>query len=709
MGNGWGRVGRMEDFKLTFREEAEELLTDLEADLLELGGHPDNRDLVDRIFRTVHTIKGSGAMFGFDGMVGFVHELETALDMVRQGRIRISPSLIDVILASCDEIKRMIEGRDPEGRFADELLGLLRRIVPDAAEPGQGDAEAGPVAPVHECAGIDRTYRISFDPLPELFENGTNPSLLLAELARMGHCEILAILDDVPELKAMNPEICYLRWRMRLTTARDPGHIRDVFIFVEDLCRLTITSVDDAVAEEPLSSGPVSAPPFRPEEIRAGPPEGSSSSSVPDTVPTTPRMVPGGEECRESDGASLPNGEGQRRSVRVASGKLDTLVDLVGELVTVQAGLSQRAIRLADPDMILLAEHLEQLIADLRDNTISIRMQPVGGLFARYKRFIHEFSREVGKKVRLVIRGADTELDKTVIERLNDTIVHIIRNCLDHGIESPEIRLKKGKPAEGTILLAAEYSGPHVLIRVGDDGAGIDTAVVRRLAVERGLLADDEEEVPEERLYSVLFAPGFSTVSRANEVSGRGVGMDVVKQRIEELRGGIQIVNDPGKGLSVVLRIPLTLAIIEGLLIRVADTHYVLPISDVEECLEITPENVSESHGRRIVGLRDLIVPYVWLRELFHVRGGRPEISYMVVARQGDLRVGFVVDEVVGEYQTVIRSLGPIYRNARVFSGSTILPDGRLALIVDIPRLVEVAERESLIFSRLREEREARG
>jgi two-component system chemotaxis sensor kinase CheA len=389
-------------------------------------------------------------------------------------------------------------------------------------------------------------------------------------------------------------------------------------------------------------------------------------------------------------------GAGVASSIRVATAKLDSLVDLVGELVTVQARLTQTA-RDADlPLLASIAEEVERLTASLRDTTMNIRMLPIGTTFSKFQRLVRDLSSELGKEIELTTDGAETELDKTVIEQLSDPLVHIIRNCIDHGIERPNVRAAAGKPKQGTIHLAAIHSGAHVLIRVHDDGAGLDADAIRAKAVKKGLLQPDATPT-EQELFELILAPGFSTAQRVTGVSGRGVGMDVVKKAIDGLRGSIEIASAKNAGTTITLKLPLTLAIIDGFLTKTGAEHFVFPLSLVEECVERAPDDVATKHGRHMANVRGRVVPYIRLRDFFDINGAQPAFEQIVIANVEGRRVGFVVDMVVGEHQTVLKSLGKFYRGVEGISGATILCDGTVGLILDVPKLVRIVEQQEAI------------
>jgi len=361
-------------------------------------------------------------------------------------------------------------------------------------------------------------------------------------------------------------------------------------------------------------------------------------------------------------------------------------VDLVGEMVTAQARLNQKASELNNSDLTLITEEIERLVAGLRDNTMSLRMLQIGVTFSSFKRLVRDLSAELGKEIILTTDGGETELDKTVIERLNDPLVHIIRNSIDHGIENPEVRKQAGKPAQGTINLSARHTGAHVAIQISDDGAGLDTQVIRAKALEKGLITLDEN-LTEKEIFQLIFAPGFSTAKSVTDVSGRGVVMDVVKINVESLHGTIEIESRKGKGTTITLKLPLTLAIIDGLMVNIGDDYFILPLSSVEECVELDKKKADKIKGRNILNVRGEVVPYIRLRDQFEIESEKPELEHMVITEVSGERIGFVVDNVIGGHQTVIKSLGPAFKDIQDVSGATILGDGTVALILDVNKL----------------------
>lgn len=694
-----------EQFSSTFREEAAERLAEMEEGLLELERQPDDAELVARIFRAMHTIKGSGAMFGFDAMASFTHEMETTFDRVRNGKVKATRELVELALAGKDLIRTMLSG-DFDSAVRDRLVAAFRAYNGNAGtKPVAAALEKVPEkAPVEEPAEVaEQTFRIRFRPHTDVFLNGTNPASLLDELRALGRCEVVAHSDGVPGLDELDPERCYVWWDAVLVTRKGENAVRDVFMFVEDHADLRIDAIDRATepAEDKklgqilIERGDLTAEQLQEalnSQKRIGEvlcEKGLVSSSLVQSAAVEQKVM---REVRQQREAARNEGGS---SIRVASGKVDTLVNLVGELVIAQARLAQVAGRMDDSELVSIAEDIERLSGELRDNTLNIRMVPIGTTFSRFKRLVRDLSAELGKEIELFTEGAETELDKTVIEQLGDPLVHVIRNSCDHGIEEPAARVAAGKPARGSLRLSAYQSGPSVVVEVHDDGAGLRAESIRAKAIERGLLSPDAHPT-EKELFSLILLPGFSTAASVSNLSGRGVGMDVVKRAIDALHGELEVESEAGQGTTIRFRLPLTLAIIEGLLVAVGDGRYVLPMSLVEECVELTARDVANAHGNLLAAVRGELVPYLRLRDWFGEPGARPPIEQIAIATIDGIRFGFVVDGVIGQLQTVIKTLGKMYRDVRGLAGATILGNGTVALIVDVPTLMRVAQAESM-------------
>ena len=702
----------MDAQKNVYREEAYELLASLEDALIELEQQPQDLDIVGRVFRSMHTIKGSGAMFGFDDIAAFTHTIETVYDLIRDGKLKVTADLISLTLSSCDQIKAMLDASQGLGTVSEaktaELARAFKGYIPKEEPSGEKAVPAAEKTEGKEKG--DRplaTYRILFRPHKDLFANGTNPLPLLNELRDMGESSFVCHMKDLPDLMDLDPESCYTSWDIILTTASDMNTIRDVFIFVEDACDLTIEPVDTQAGDIPDTEykkvGEILV-----ERGAIGKDDLDKALKAQKRIGEV--LLETGTVDKSEIQSALAEQEQVRAlrkkraaaeessSIRVPAGRLDALVNLVGELVTVQARLTQFSTKKGDPDLMGIAEEVERLSAELRDVSMGIRMLPIGTTFAKFKRLVRDLSTELGKDINFVMEGEETELDKTVIDKLSDPLVHLIRNSIDHGIEQPSARTASGKPSQGTIKISAQHSGAHVLISIADDGNGLDADVIRAKAVEKGIISPDAV-MTEHEIHELIFAPGFSTAKKVTSVSGRGVGMDVVRSSIESLNGSVEIASAKGRGTSITLKLPLTLAIIDGLLVNIASESFVIPLAAVVECVELTEAGRKRAHGRHLIKVREEIIPYIPLRETFSINGGTPAIEQVVITELGNKRVGFVVDKVIGQHQTVIKSMGHMLKNIDNISGATILGDGTVALILDVYKLMqqtEYLEREGL-------------
>jgi two-component system chemotaxis sensor kinase CheA len=643
----------------TFLAEARDLLRDLESGLLALEQRPDDRALVDTVFRALHTLKGSGGMFGPPALAAFAHEVETRFEAVRRGGEAVTPALTGLLLQARDHLERLLE--TPDQASAEETRRLVAAL--HAAGAAAAPAVAAPASPAAPAAPSGtRAWRIAIHLPPTALEFGANPLGLLDELRALGACTVRACTDQVPPLEQLEPTKLCLAWEVELETDQPRAAIEDVFLFVADVGAVRI--------EERPGAAAAAAPP-------AAPVPDAPAARVPRAAAPAPE-------------AAAP-AERPEASIRVAAGRLDALLDQVGELVIAQARLSALAHARKDPSLTSAVEEIERLSAELRESTMGMRMLPIGTLFGRYRRVVRDLSQELGKAVELRTAGEATELDKAMIERLGDPLVHLIRNAMDHGIEDAAARAARGKPRQGSILLEARQAGAEVLIGIRDDGAGLDRARIRDKAVQRGLIAADAA-LADRDVDQLIFHPGLSTAGAVSNVSGRGVGMDVVKRTIEDLRGAIDVASTPGAGTTITLRLPLTLAIIDGLLVRVGQGMCVVPLAVIEECVELAVAEHKGSSGRSFLNIRGSLVPFVRLGDLFRTGAERAQHEMVVIVASEQGRVGLVVDQVVGHHQTVIKSLSPLHRGIFGLSGATILGDGRVALILDIATLVQSAQ-----------------
>ncbi|GFK95184.1 Chemotaxis protein CheA [Fundidesulfovibrio magnetotacticus] len=640
-----------------FQEEQREHLAELDAALLDLDRDPADSGAVDRIFRALHSIKGACDMFGLAGCVALLHDVESLWDRVRCGLSPASRELVDVTLRVKDHLDPVAENGQDLPADLELLAGLEALVAPPApARPSPPAAQAAARAQ----DAPTRSLRIRLAPSDPGHFARMDPAALLEELAGLGELHVEADTSGVPALEDLTPMDCRLAWDITLDTAQGADSVRDIFLFLENPGDVV---VEDAPASDRAAPGECPGPSTgRP--VQAAPPPAANGR---------PKPVQ------------------QAQSLRVEAAKLDNLVNLVGELVIAQARLTQVASDVGLSSLTAVTEEIERLVGELRDNTLSIRMLPIGTTFSRFRRLVRDLCSELGKDIALEAEGGETELDKTVIEQLGDPLVHLLRNSIDHGIEAPEAREAVGKPRQGRIVLSAKQAGGAVVIRIADDGKGLDPARIREKALERGLIAPDVR-LSDQECCQLIFAPGFSTAEKVTSVSGRGVGMDVVKRSIEALRGAVEIDSVPGRGAAVTITLPLTLAIIDGLQVRAADEHYIIPLSMVEECVELADGR--HSRGRTL-HIRGEIVPYVRLRETFLLPGEHPGLEQVVITRHENGRTGIAVDEVVGQQQTVIKSLGRLIGRVEGISGATINGDGSMALILDVPQLVASVLRET--------------
>jgi two-component system, chemotaxis family, sensor kinase CheA len=651
-----------DQFRESFQEEARENLQELESALLMLNESSEDMELISRAFRALHTIKGSGSMFGFDDVAGFTHHVETAFDEVRNGRLPATPDLISLTLSAADQIKSMLDEAAGKGEadvaVSAKILADLKKLT---GELDTGAAHKAHPAETHApeaASGPVSDWIVRFSPHPEFMRTGSNPMLVIRDLAQLGSLRAKADTSHIPEFDELDPEQCFVSWEIELSTASSQLDIRNVFIFVEDDCDLV---------------------------IEASP----TSAETGDTADAAPRPGRGPTAGRRGAEATM-----QAANIRVPAAKLDTLVAVVGQLVTLQARLGEIAARSEDRDLQTVAEEVESLVSELRDNSMSMRTMPLKSTFERFTRLVFDLGRSLNKNVNLVFDGGETELDKSVIDQLNDPLMHLVRNSMDHGIEPPAERLAAGKPASANIQLSARHAGAQVLISVTDDGRGIDRELVRAKAIANGLIAPDAR-LSDSEVFALIMEPGFSTAREITDVSGRGVGMDVVKKNVEALRGSIEISSKPGQGSTVSLRLPLTLAIIDGLLVRVGEAKFVMPLANTVECVELTQRDIDSAHGNHLANIRGELIAYIRLSEYLQTGSSRPEIEQLMVTETEHGRFGIVVDQVLGDHQTVIKNLGRLYRNVQVISGATILGDGSVALILDLHRLVQSVIRNS--------------
>jgi two-component system chemotaxis sensor kinase CheA len=674
----------------TFEEEARELLEDMERQLLAMESGDADPEAINALFRAAHTIKGSGGLFGFDLLVAFTHHVESLIDMIRDGRCEISSSLSGLLLRCADQMALLVaEALGRQTRTSDDsrreaaLVHELEGARAAAQAPGAAPAAAstGSSTPAASSApsaasGLQSMPAAWFVQVrfgAEVFRTGLDPLSFIRYVGTLGEITAMATtLVDVPGFAALDPETCHLHCEFRIRGELDAAQIASAFEFVRDDCVLQIAACDPEYASARLRAAPGSAEP-RTEEAD------ETSAGIAGGAPGL-GAAPVRRDARPAES----------RFLRVEADKLDLLINLVGELVIGGASCNLLAARMRNAEMIEASSAVSALVESIREAALNLRMVPIGATFSRFQRVVRDISQELGKDIELRISGAETELDKSVVEKITDPLTHLVRNALDHGIESRDARQAAGKPAAGVLQLHAYHQSGSIVIEVADDGGGLKLERIRAKAVERGLIQENAV-LGEREIQALIFEPGFSTADVVTNVSGRGVGMDVVKRNIESLRGSIEVESQRGVGTTMRIRLPLTLAIIDGFLVGVGGACYVLPLNAVLECVELRPEHLEQSQGRHYINLRGEVLPFVRLRELFEKQAGPTRRENIVVVRHGSRSAGLVVDELLGDFQTVIKPLGRLFGALRGISGSTILGTGEVALILDVPSLIQFA------------------
>ncbi|HEX2968666.1 MAG TPA: chemotaxis protein CheA [Bacteroidales bacterium] len=664
----------MDNFSEKFIEEALDLTNDLESVLLRFEKDSDNSELIERIFRIMHTLKGNSAMFGFTLIDQYTHQLETIYDLIRNNKMKVTPDLMDLTLASVDHIRNLLDSETSARDDVQETHRKLLERIGTIVNSTQQVKEEKTVTPDRKAEV--RTFYISFKPSEDILADGTNPLYLVEDFSALGEYIALPDSSALPAFDKLDPEKCYTSWELILATKEDDQKIREIFIFAEDNCTLEIKELSDTNLLEHKG--------FRGKVMEAASKGHLGLSRVKDLI--THEEKEEGEHNHAREGQDTAGKVKNISSIRVSSEKLDELINLVSELVTTQAGLSLIAEKSNNKELQVVAEDVEKLSRRLRDNTFGIRLIPIENMITRFQRLVRELSHELGKDVAFVVEGSEIELDKTIIEGLIDPIMHIIRNSIDHGIENAEVRVKRGKPRQGKILLKAYHSGSNVIIKIIDDGKGIDKEEIRKLAITKGLIRP-EANLSSKDLLDLIFLPGFSTSEKITKISGRGVGMDVVKRKISDLRGEVSIDTTVNEKTEITIKLPLTLSIIDGLLVKIDEAFYVIPLSSVNRCFEFKHEALVNAVNN-LIYINDGHIPFAYLRKEFGIKTQPPALEQVIVIEYADTLFGLTVDHVVGEYQAVLKSLGTMYKEQDFISGATILGDGTVALLMDPNKII---------------------
>lgn len=726
----------MSDLLTIFREEALEHIQKLESALLVLEDDPMDQQQINVAFRAMHTIKGSAGMVGFEHLSSFTHNLESLFEQVRSNTLVLDSDLISLILSCQDHILSLLDDVRPTPEQLDrsafltkELLQYLPQSKPseDATSSHDGlfDNVLQDSSPQYKTSNDifdndyteKKTWLIAIKPASQTFQEGFDIMPILKELASLGKIKVLSKLNLPSNGVKIEPMLCYVDLKVTLTTDIDLMGIEDVFIFVTDDWQISITpehidtpDTNNAPQVE-VTKELTEKTNFKTQAINQTKEateqttqnsshkqhETETSNAIANTFKAVKETLVQNDTVNTKTDTSSTNRNKpstEEQSIKIPVNKLDILMNLVGELVTAQVRLEQLASDIGHEDLLTVTEEMNRLSTDLRDTAFDIRMLPIGTTFARYKRLIRDLNKELNKEVVLQTSGAETELDKMVLDKLVDPLIHLLRNSMDHGIETTAVRLANGKSALGTIMLSASHSEGQILITISDDGAGLNTARIEQKAIEKSLISADHD-LSEEKLHQLIFEAGFSTSETISGVSGRGVGMDVVRNFIDELRGRIRIDSVHGKGTQIRIFLPMTLAIIEGLMIRVGDEKFILPLSIVEECIETNGNTPTQENGTLLLQQRGLHFPCVRLREYFDIPSEKVMIEQTVVTKVNDGKFGIIIDEVIGQQQTVIKSLGKIYRNSVGIMGATITGDGGVAMILDVMELAEELKRHN--------------
>jgi two-component system chemotaxis sensor kinase CheA len=721
----------------TFVVEGRELLEDMETSLLGLELESDPSEAINAVFRAAHTIKGSSGLFGLNHMVRFTHVVESVLDRLRTNEISVSSDLVGALLPCRDYLGILIEGladgrmeqTEDEEAQAQVLLAQLHPYLSDPADTTRG---ATPTAAVVTTVSTEilgspeapgrRRVHLSLAFGPDCLRSGMDPLAFVRYLSTFGDVVSLTTLCDLlPDASRMDPECCYLDFEVTLDSDAPLAVLEDVFDFVRDDSRIAVLGAESSLAEwvELVASSGELADPItqilvdtqavdaeefarallerrdgldqdgEPLDVPGGESEPGPSGRPADAgaaVALIGRQASAPAVENRPKAAARPAAETagrESRSIRIDAPRLDRLIDVVGELVIAGASAGLKAAHHRDEALVVALGEVMRLVEEVRDSALQLRMVPIGTTFSRFQRVVRDISTDLGKDVNLVISGGDTEVDKALVEQIGDPLTHLVRNSMDHGIESAQDRVDRGKPARGTLRLNAFHDSGSIVIEVSDDGGGIDPERVLAKAIERGLV-DPGAVLTDQEVYSLIFEPGFSTAEAVSNLSGRGVGLDVVKRNVTALRGTIDIESRLGEGCTMRIRLPLTLAIIDGFLVGVGGATFVVPLDRVIECVELPPS----TDVRDFMGLRGEVLPFIRLRSLFTIVGERPRRENVVVVEYAGMKIGLVVDTLVGEFQTVIKPLGRIFSHVRGIGGSTILGNGDVALIIDVPVLV---------------------
>ncbi len=696
----------MENFKQLFLDEAAEFLSKLEETLLQLEEDLGNEELINEVFRIMHSLKGSGAMFGYDNLSNLTHDLETLYDKIRSGQLSLSTEIISFSMQSADHINNLLNDDDNTElvEISENIKSTIRSLIAnDKAEIDQLEVKKLPLEP--KTKSNTSIYYIKFVPNEEILSDGTNPLYLIDELADLGDHVIQIITDDLPSFDELDPELINISWILILSTENKIDEIKDVFIFVEDDSELEIiklsetdifslpnckTTLQNALLQKENSPNELV------KIIKNLEGQLSSMSNAQQVIEEKQvlKRDPNNIEQTKSQPDNFIPAPVKITTVNVSSKKLDTLINLVSELVTTQARLASTAYERKSTELDQISEDLQLLTRQFRDIAFEMRLIPVHTLIVKFRRLVRDLSNELNKKVKLTTEGTETEMDKSIISTISDPIMHIIRNSIDHGIEPPDIRIKNDKKEAGTIHFKAYSEGTSIVLSISDDGCGINKQKVFKKAVEKGLI-NSNDELNDNEINSLIMQPGFSTSERVTDVSGRGVGMDVVRKKIEELRGEVKIISEEGQGTEIIIRLPLTLSIIDGLLVTINKDNFIIPLSDVVQIYQTNHKKLA-SVQNNIIDIEGVQYSFLNLPTLFHENQEIDNIVNLITVKYNEKTVGLVVNRLVSEYQAVLKPINRVIKSNDIFAGATILGDGSVAMVLDIHKLIDYYSNKKL-------------
>jgi two-component system chemotaxis sensor kinase CheA len=651
----------------TFLAEANELIIDIERCLLEAGRGSDDQENISAIFRAMHTLKGASGMFGFELVQRLTHHLENIYQNIRDGKRVLDTEISELTFKTLDQLRILLNGagNNSEPSGYNDLLQIVKAISADKQTPMKGHLNSP--APIL----AEKTYYIKFTPHVDIIRHGTNPLYLIDDLVALGKSLVLPFFRELPDLQHLNAESCYLGFELILATDKAEDDIQTVFLFVDGKCDLQITKIAN---ENLIKEFTQESHPFINRDVNQS--QGLDFVKKSLEKKHAKRVVEIANKGVKSRGGNI----------RVGAEQLDELMNLVSELVTTQARLSLFANSNSSNELSAISENIEKITRRLRDNAFTMSLVPLDTIRVRFQRLVGELAKELNKSVEFVTEGMETKIDKSIIEKLTDPILHILRNCIDHGFETPEVRSSHGKSPQGTLSLKAFYSGSSVVIEISDDGAGLNRERIRNKAISRGLISGDVQ-LSDSELTDLIFLPGFSTAAHVTDVSGRGVGLDVVRRNIADIRGKVEVISVEGKGTRFVIKLPLTLSILDGLLVKIGATDFILPLSAVVKCYEVQTEELANAFNQWIT-LDGQRTPFIYLRDAFGIGNDRPFYSQIINVPFNGHTIGLAVDQIVGEYQAVLKPLGIFYSEQDEFSGATILGDGTVALVLDTTRMI---------------------